>query len=299
MSLPFSATQDIAADALSVTILEPKERSLGGSIQAIGNLVGGMIGGGVVLITYQWLGWQASMLTLAAGTALPLISILAYREKVVPANRHKEKVDYNALFRFFRRPHIWHWIAVLLVFRTSNMINYGLLSPLLVDLGWSLDRIGFSVNIVGPFFGIIGSGLGGWIISRWNRKTAMLSSMFLVILATICLLVPARGIDNPLFVHASIGLIMAAYGGSFAVMYTIIMDKSDPASAGTDFTLQMSLSSIFGFGTAGLALKLAESIGYAGVLTGCLGIGILSMVLILFYDDFDLAQFPATSNAAK
>ncbi len=156
----FSATQDIAADALAVTILKPEERGLGNSIQAAGNLIGSMIGGGLVLITYQWLGWQGSMLILAAGIALPLITILAYRERQAPADSRKEKIDYSVLIRFFYRPRIWCWIPVLLAFRTSNMINYGLLSPLLVDLGWSLGRIGFAINIVGPVFGIAGAGLG-------------------------------------------------------------------------------------------------------------------------------------------
>ena len=283
----FSGTQNIASDALAVTILKPEERGIGNSIQAAGNLIGGMIGGGVVLITYQWLGWRGSILALAAGTALPLINILRYREKQAPADARKERVSFKNLIRFFYRPRIWRWIPLLLLFRSSNMINYGLLNPLLVDLGWSLDRIGFSIYLVGPVFGFAGAGLGGLIVSRWGRKTAML----LVTLATIGLFVPARGIDNPVIVYAIIGLIISAYGGSSAVMYTVIMDKSDPASAGTDFTLQMALTGISMFIAIGLAMRLAESIGYADVLVVCIGIDILSMALIWFYDDFELAQF--------
>ena len=287
----FSATQDIAADGLAVTILGLEERGPGNSIQAAGNLIGAMIGGGVVLITYQWLGWRGSMLVLAAGTAFPLISILRYKEQQAPADARTEKVDFKDLIRFFYRPRIWRWIPVLLIFRISNMVAYGLLNPLLVDMGWSLDHIGFSINIVGSLYGIAGAGLGGWTVSRWGRKTAMMLTMMLTTLATIGLFVLAQGIDNPVIVYAIIGLIMSAYGGSSAVMYTVIMDKSDPASAGTDFTLQMSISGIPAFITIGLAMGLAESIGYASVLVACIGIAILSMVLIWFYDDFDLAQF--------
>ncbi|HIP64109.1 MAG TPA: MFS transporter, partial [Deltaproteobacteria bacterium] len=283
----FSSTQDIATDALAVTILKPEERGTGNSIQSAGNLVGSMIGGGIVLVTYQWLGWQGSMLVLAVGIALPLISILAYRERQAPVDSRKEKVDYSTLIRFFRRPRIWRWITVLLAFRMNNMIIYGLLNPTLVDLGWSLDRIGYSINIIGPFFGIAGAGMGGWIVNRWGRKNAMLFTMLLIILATLCLLVPARGIDNSMIVYTIIGLIMAAYGTGFTVMYTIIMDKSDPAAAGTDFTLQISISGIFAFAAVGLALNLAETIGYSGVLVGCLGIGIVSMIMIWLYDDFE------------
>lgn len=288
----FSATQDIAADGLAVTILEPEERGIGNSIQSAGNLIGLMIGGGVVLITYQWLGWRGCLLVLAGGMALPLISILHYKEKPAPADTRINKVDYKNLIRFFGRPRIWRWIPVLLISRISNMIVYGLLSPLLVDLGWSLERIGISINIVGTLFGIAGAVLGGSIVSRSGRKTAMLATMLFTILATIGLLCgPARGIDDSVIVYVVIGLIMGSYGGSSAVIYTVIMDKSDPASAGTDFTLQMSISGISAFAAVGLAMVLAESIGYASVLIICTGVAILSMALIWFYDDFEPAQF--------
>lgn len=283
----FSATQDIAVDAMAVTLLKPEERGMGNGVQAAGNLIGGMIGGGVVLITYQWLGWNASLLTLALITAVPLIGILRHRERRVHAIRHGEKAGFAALIRFFKRPRIWRWIMVLMVFRASNMVNYGLLNPILVDLGWSLDRIGIALNIVGPFFGIAGSVAGGWIVSRRGRKSAMLFSMVLVTLATAGLFIPASGIDHAMVVHGIIGLIMAAYGCGFAVMYTIIMDKSDPVTAGTDFTLQMSISGFSAFTAVGLAMRLAASVGYAGVLSGCLGFAAISLCLIATYDGFD------------
>lgn len=287
----FSATQDIAADGLAVTILEPEERGIGNSIQSAGNLIGCMIGGAVVLIAYQWLGWKGCQLALAAGMALPLISILHYKEKPATADTRINKVDYKDLIRFFYRPRIWRWIPVLLIFRISNMIVYALLSPLLVDLGWSLDRIGISINIVGALFGIAGAVSGGSIVSRWGRKTAMLATMFFTLLATIGLYGPARGIDYSVIVYVVIGLIMGAYGCSSAVMYTVMMDKSDPVSAATDFTLQVSISDISAFAVFGLAMRLAESIGYAGVLIISIGIAILSMALIWFYDDFEPVQF--------
>jgi MFS family permease len=287
----FSATQDIAADGLAVTILKPEERGIGSSIQSAGNMIGFMIGGGVVLIAYQWLGWRGCLLVLAGGMALPLISILHYKEKPAPADTRINKVDYKTLIRFFYRPRIWRWIPVLLIFRINNMITYWLLSPLLVDLGWSLDRIGISINIVGTLFGIAGAALGGSIVSRWGRKTTMLATMLFALLGTIGLYGLARGIDDSVIVYVVIGLIMSAYGVSSTVMYTVIMDKCDPVSAATDFTLQWSITGISAMAAGGLAMALAESMGYASVLIISIGVAILSMVLFWLYDDFEPAQF--------
>jgi len=37
-------------------------------------------------------------------------------------------------------PRIWRWIPILLIFRINGQISCWLLSPLLVDMGWGLDR---------------------------------------------------------------------------------------------------------------------------------------------------------------
>lgn len=285
----FSATQDIAADGLAVTILKPEERGVGSSIQSAGNMIGFMIGGGVVLIAYQWLGWRGCLLVLAAGMALPLINILNYKERRTPADSHKNKANYKELIRFFGRPRIWRWIPVLLIFRISNMITYWLIGPLLVDLGWSLGRIGFAINIVGTLFGVVGAALGGLIVNYCGRKPTMLASILFGIMGTIGLYHLSRGIDDSIIVYLVIGLIMIAYCASSTVMYTVIMDKCNPVSAATDFTLQWSITGISAMAAGGLAMRLAESIGYADVLLLSIGVAILSIVLIWFYDDFESA----------
>jgi PAT family beta-lactamase induction signal transducer AmpG len=61
-----SATQDIAADALSVQILSPAERGLGNGIQMAGGFLGSLVGGGLTLVVYDWFGWSGIMLALAA-----------------------------------------------------------------------------------------------------------------------------------------------------------------------------------------------------------------------------------------
>lgn len=283
------ATQDIAVDGLAVTILNAEERGVGNSIQTAGNLIGLMIGGGAVLVAYRWLGWQPCLWILAAGMTLPLLSIVFFQEKTAPADKRGQKVGYVDLYRFFRRSRVWHWIALLLVFRISNMIIYGLLNPLLVDLGWSLDRIGIAINIIGALFGIVGAVLGGVLIRRWGRKNAMLITMLFALFATVGLYVPARGVDNVAMIYVVIGLIMATYGCGSAVMYTVIMDKCDPASAATDFTLQMSISGLSAFAAIGIAMKFAESAGYGAVLYICTGFALAAMILIWRYNDFDTA----------
>lgn len=293
----FSATQDIAADALAVTILKPEERGLGNSIQTAGGLIGNMFGGGVVLITYQWLGWSGSMLILAAATAIPLINILRHKEQPAPADYRSEKVGFKDLWRFLHRPRMWRWVIILLMFNVAISIAYSLINPLLVDLGWSLDHIGFVISIVGSLTGVIGAVIAGGFVHRLGRKSAMLLIGMLVTIAVMGLYAPAQGTNNLWAIYGSTGLLMLAWGASATVLATVMMDKCDPTSAGTDYTLQYCLGSIFSFIMSGLALGLAETWGYPTILLIALGASILSLGLIWFYNDFEPVRLASSTFA--
>lgn len=97
---------------------------------------------------------------------------------------------------------------------------------------------------MGPIFGVAGSALGGWIVGHQGRKPALLFFIGLVGLASVGLMILVRGVHSQLMVYTVIGLMMIAYGVAIAVMYTIIMDNADPVSAGSDVTLQMSISGL-------------------------------------------------------
>lgn len=299
----FSATQDIAADGLSVTILEPGERALGCGIQSAGNMLGFLVGGGVILLVYHRLGWQGSLLALAAGMTLPLWSVVRYREPRRPERGPGGRAGFSALIRFFKRPGILRWVSILLAFRINGQIAYWLLNMFLVDLGWGIERIGFVFNIVGLMLGMAGSALGGTLVNYCGRKASMLGTMFLGLLGTggFLMLLQGTGEASSLAVYALLVLIMVGYGLSTTVIFTVIMDKCDPASASTDFTLQWSLSGLSSMAVGGLALYLAEYVGYAGVLVASVGTAVFTLVLIWSYDGFGTGYettFPPPPAAA-
>ena len=72
-----SATQDIATDGLAVTILRPEERGLGNGLQVAGYRVGMIIGGGLLLVVHDRLGWPLVFMTMAGVLALASVSTTA------------------------------------------------------------------------------------------------------------------------------------------------------------------------------------------------------------------------------
>ncbi|MEM9174449.1 MAG: MFS transporter, partial [Myxococcota bacterium] len=291
-----ASTQDIAADALAVTLLAPEERGLGNSVQMAGGLLGGVLGGGLTLMAYASLGWRGAMGVLALATALPLIQILAHRERPAPADLRSDKAGFRDFARFVKRPGNLRWLAVLLTADMGIGLGYALLNPMLVDLGWGLDRIGFAVNIVGSIAGMAGAFLAGWLVVRIGRKAAMAASQGFVALSLVALMQPGRGVDDPATLYTAIGLMLMAWAANATIASTLMMDKSDPTRAGTDYTLQFSVASITSHTLAASALGLAGAVGYPGVLGIGLGLCALALFAIWRYDGFAPASFPREAS---
>ncbi|MEM9775580.1 MAG: MFS transporter [Chloroflexota bacterium] len=282
-----SATQGIAADALAVTILSAEERGMGNGIRGAGGIVGNLIGGGIVLIAYTWIGWSTSLLILAALTSLPLISIWRHKEQPAPADARTEEVGYKDLARFFKRPRVGRWVLILITYALGISMVYALINPMLVDLGWSLDRIGIATNIVGSVVSIAGAGLAGWVVQKIGRKTTILVTNIVVAGSVFALFPAARGVDNAVAIYASLCILLFAYGGNSTVLSTMIMDKSNPETAGTDYSLQYSIASMVSLIFASIALVIAESIGYVGVLWIGISLTILALGLVWAYNEFE------------
>ncbi len=285
-----SATQDIAADALAVNLLSHKERGLGNTIQASGGMLGNMIGGGLVLIAYQWLGWSGSMGVLALASALPLIQIIRHKEAPAPAASRQDKPGLKDLLTLFRRPGMLHWFGLLSLFYTGISMAYALLNPMLVDLGWSLDKIGFTTNVLGSGFAILGSLLSGYCIHKLGRKISMLLSCTITATAIVALMPLALGHHQTLNVYLGVALVMLGSGSASTVIFTTAMDKSKTNSAATDFTAQIAISTLLAFVASGIGLGVAEQTGYLPVLSAALGVAILAMLATVSYRRFGAVE---------
>ncbi len=74
------SVQDVAIDGLACKVFDDKQRHYANSIQFSGNLLGNIIGGGLILMAYDWLGWQGCLLLLAGLTSLSWGQLLFFNE---------------------------------------------------------------------------------------------------------------------------------------------------------------------------------------------------------------------------
>ncbi|MGC4093876.1 MAG: MFS transporter [Polyangiaceae bacterium] len=98
----FAATQDIATDALALDVLPPAQRGLANGIQVAGYRVGMILGGGLVLLVFERVGWTASFVGMGLTMLFLSVPIWLFRETEAPARAAKPSESMLAA-HFLRR----------------------------------------------------------------------------------------------------------------------------------------------------------------------------------------------------
>jgi len=284
------ASQDIATDALALRLLEPKERGFGNAIQGIGGSLGMMIGGGGMLILLNRWGWTASLLALAAVMVIALIPVLYYREPrqgifLLPETKLAKAGGWLAYFNIFiqfcRRPGIGLWLLILGLYAAAHNLSATMFRPLLVDMGLSLSDIGSLLGIFGTGMTMLGALSAGLFIPKWGRKRSLITAVSLSLVGLLSYFLPTFGLTHLPVLYVIVSFAFFSLGMMSTTSFTIMMDKSRPEVAGTDYTIQASIIGLGGILSAALSGVLAAAIGYQGVFATSILLLLSCMALIV------------------
>ncbi len=286
-----SATQDIAVDGLAYSLLLPSERGVGNGVQSAGGLLGSVIGGGAILMAYPSVGWRGCMILLALLTGVTLAQVLLFREPGRLGPVSDIRLHAARCWTFWRGQRRLRWLLMLLVYPLGISLGYALMTPILVDAGWGIDRIGFTLNVVGSLIGVLSSLAAGWLIRRVGRRPMLLGAALAQSVGLLALLPAALGQTSPVLVTGAIVVFFAVYSPVTAIMATLMMDHASPRSPATDYTLQYSLYFAGGIVAAMVSALLAGTFGYPAVVLLAAGTAGLALLLSL---NFRLPQAAAT-----
>ncbi len=285
-----SATQDIATDGLAVTVLQPEERGLGNGLQVAGYRVGMIIGGGLLLVVHDRLGWPLVFVSMAGVLALASVPIGLYREaRPAGVERGGEGegegeggVDWRSLLRFVQRPGGALWLVVIAGYKAGVHFGTGMLGPMLSDLGLSLEQIGLLKGTAGFIAGLAGALAGGALVNALGRWRALISFALLQAVAVAAFALPMLMTPTTGLLYAVVIGEHFASGMATAALFTMMMDAATPEAAGSDYTLQASAVVLASIVAAALSGYSAEALGYTAhfVLSGALALLALLPVFI-------------------
>ncbi len=274
-----SATQDIAVDSLSSLEFDDHERATLNSVQSSGVLFGNILGGGIILICYQYIGWTGALLMITAVTAISWIQLLFFTE----TSGLKEDIvsmttTFSRFFKVWKGTGLWFFVIIFVVMGYS--VLFGITKPMLVDKGLTLAEIGTMTNLFGSVMGIIGGFTAGILIKKIGRQQA-LRFFPLFQLCGLMLYFHFIHSDSMLYMYFTIALYYTFFTFNAVLLTTLMMDRSSKSTTpGTDYTIQFAMVMIFGKFSAGFLMYAAHTFGYTMVVcfaitSTCIAIGVI------------------------
>jgi MFS family permease len=278
-----SSTQDIATDGLAVRTIRGDGRGGINGIQVGAGFIGDIVGGALVLVIYDAVGWVPAILSLSVLTALPLLSILRYKEPTFePVVVPSRQVRRGSALALFRQPGAAKWSLVVTPLLVIGMPGaYGLMVPILTDTGMSVGMVGILTNGLGGVIGMIAAVAIGLRVGRLGRKRSLV--LFGVgQLVAIAAVIPLAQGGSTFWAITAVVLMNVVNSAVYTIMYTINMDFSRPEHAGSDFTVQVSIAYFLRFGIASVITSIAASSGYSTALVVCLGLTLVGVLAAAF-----------------
>ena len=279
-----AATQDIVTDGLAVRMLAARERGLANAIQVGAYRLGMILGGGGLLWLWARTDAQLVFLVMAALLALSTWPVWRMREPARGlADRSAPTTAQLALGWWHRAlaPGMLTCAALLFCFRFGDQMVSSLITPFVSDQGASKETIALMKGAVGSGSSLLGAALGGVLMVRVNRRSAMLWSGLGQSITFALYVVAALGWGGmPLLWWATVAEGVVGTMATVA-LFALMMDASDPTHAGTDFTLLASV--VVGVGSLGgiAGGVVGDVLGYAwafGIGTVLSALGCMALV---------------------
>lgn len=290
------ATQDIATDALAIGLLDERERGIGNGIQVGASSLGAILGGGVLLLLLEHFGWQKSVVNLAISIAMLAIPIYLHRETCTPIVDPQVN-KWGTIGSFLTWKSNRDWLLAIWIFGMSLGMTLPMVQTLLVDRGWSLTDIGLLTGIVGQTVSFVSAIGAGTLVTMLGRNRSILLAQGFALFAIGLQLWLAAGVVDKLAIYAIVLSLEAAMSMVITAIYTIMMDRVRPDSAGTDFSIQVSVLLVGGIAIGGsLGGTIASKLGYSGLFAVSLLVAAIGIYLTYRWLSVEL---PPTSTSGR
>ena len=284
VAVTLCTTQNIAADAITVRLLDDTGRGVANGLQVAGGYAGALLSGGLLLLIYDHLGWNATLLLLAAITLLPSGTLVGFREPARTASTSTAGQlawGFASLAGVLRQPGAARWALVVLPLYWAGVFSASvLIAPMLVDSHWSLSRIAIAANTTSQVVALCAGLAAGVLLTRLGRRRALLIGGASQVLAACALLPLAFGSSPTVPTVLAVCLVQSAYAISATVVVTVSMSFCRSECAGTDAGLLAAVGSAMAAACSAAALPAAGLFGYPTVIIACALIALAATVVV-------------------
>lgn len=269
----FGASQDIAIDGYRAELLPDPERGMGAALASIGGRAAFLVSGSLALILSQRAPWSFVYSVMAAfmaiGAAASFISPRPEQtenEKAFVPQSLKAAI-LDPFKSILKRDQALLLLTFVLLFKLGDVVAGKMLSPFLLDTGFSREQLGVVNKGFGMAISILGGVLGGVLYAKWGMKKSLWCFGILQMLSNF-VFVAQHYVGNKIWMlFASVGVEnFCASLGSVAFV-ALLMSLCQKGLAGTQYALLSSLFALTRILAAVPTGYLAKHFGWPGFFT--------------------------------
>ena len=297
-----SATQDIALDAFRIESAEPrKQAALAAAYQTGYRLAMIWAGAGVLWLAawaegavaagagYQNTGWRMAYLVMAASMAVGVVTVLLSPEparRALPPARNPAEWLHGALvepFADFIRRYRWQAaliLALIAVYRISDVVMGIMANPFYVDMGFTKEEVATVSKVYGVVMTLVGAFVGGVLSMRLGvMRVLMLGAVLSAASNLLFAWLGTRGHD----VTALVLVVSAdnlAGGIASAAFIAYLSSLTNVSYSATQYALFSSMMLLLPKFVAGYSGAFVDLHGYTAFFTGTAVLGLPVLVLV-------------------
>jgi PAT family beta-lactamase induction signal transducer AmpG len=314
-----SATQDIALDAYRIEAVSLRlQGAMAATYQAGYRIAMILASAGALWIaaavdpseaTYDYAPWRTAYLAMAAFMVVGIITTLIIREPDVPVNRLiSENEDraraaithwnlskrltqmlawlYGAMVAPFRDFIVRHGaqalliLALIAVYRISDVVMGVMSNPFYVDMGYSKDEVATVSKVYGVVMTIAGAAIGGvFIVKIGIMRTLFLGAVLSASTNLLFVWLTGRGHDvTGLIFTISADNLSAGIASSAFIAY--LSGLTNSAYSATQYALFSSVMLLLPKFIAGFSGDFVDAYGYESFFTGTALLGLPVLILV-------------------
>lgn len=251
------ATMDLALDALAVQRVTATWRPAASGSKLAALSFGAMLGGGVFVALFERVGWQTAFVLLAVVLAALLLPICLLPRA---PQAHAAQARPASLPALFRQPAARRRIALLSLTCCVIFPLAGLGRLMLLDLGVSIERIGWIIGTLGPLSMLLASLLAIALMKRCGLLASMRLFVGLALLA-LCAIGTGLTLHQPAAAMLGTLLLGAGVGGIYVTLASMILGWSSGSQPATDYAAYYGIGR---FASTLATIAAANLIGHIG-----------------------------------
>ena len=295
-----SATQDIALDAFRIeSATVQKQAALAATYQTGYRLAMIWAGAGVLWVAaraevtqaaaYQPEAWRTAYLVMAGSMAVGILTVLLSPEplaRAIPPSRNAAEWLQSALvepFAEFIRRYRWEAaliLALIAIYRISDIVMGIMANPFYVDMGYTKDEVAAVTKVFGVIMTLVGAFVGGVLALRLGvMRVLMLGAVLSAASNLLFAWLGSRGHDLQalIFVISADNLSSGIASAAFIAYLSSLTNVNYSATQYALFSSMMLLLPKF---LAGYSGKYVDAFGYANFFTGTALLGVPVLVLV-------------------